>query len=125
VPEDIDVTLCTHIVYAFAKLEDGVLAPTEWNDETTPWSKGMMLCNPPELLSVKRDSSVMRNYISPAYGTSALTWLAIDRPYRHIHYTSAHMDGNKFIVVINNHHVSIHYYTKNDVHENIFLDAIL
>ncbi|KAI0213288.1 Acidic mammalian chitinase [Lamellibrachia satsuma] len=41
VPEDIDVTLCTHIVYAFAKLEDGVLAPTEWNDETTPWSKGM------------------------------------------------------------------------------------
>lgn len=40
-PEDIDVTLCTHIVYAFAKLDDGVLAPTEWNDETTPWSKGM------------------------------------------------------------------------------------
>lgn len=39
-PEDIDVNLCTHLVYAFAKISDGVLAPYEWNDDSTPWSKG-------------------------------------------------------------------------------------
>lgn len=39
-PENIDVTLCTHLVYAFAKISDGVLAPFEWNDDSTPWSKG-------------------------------------------------------------------------------------
>ena len=80
VPEDIDVALCTHIVYAFAKLEDGVLAPTEWNDETTPWSKGIIFDNPPELHSLKLDSSVMRNYISSVYGSGVLTRLAIEKP---------------------------------------------
>ena len=41
VPEDIDPTLCTHIVYAFAVIKGGVIAPYEWNDVSTPWSKGM------------------------------------------------------------------------------------
>ncbi|XP_059163004.1 chitotriosidase-1-like [Physella acuta] len=41
-PEDIDPHLCTHIHYAFAKLnESSQLAPYEWNDESTPWSVGM------------------------------------------------------------------------------------
>nr|BAV14504.1 chitinase [Lymnaea stagnalis] len=41
-PEDIDPNLCTHIHYAFAKLnESSELAPFEWNDESTPWSVGM------------------------------------------------------------------------------------
>ena len=41
VPENIDVNICTHLIYAFAKLEGNQLAPVEWNDDTTPWSKGM------------------------------------------------------------------------------------
>ena len=40
-PENMDVNLCTHIVYSFAKLENDVLAPYEWNDESTAWSTGM------------------------------------------------------------------------------------
>ena len=39
-PNDIDLSLCTHVFYAFAKIEGGVLAPYEWNDDTTPWQKG-------------------------------------------------------------------------------------
>jgi chitinase len=42
VPENVDPFLCTHIIYAFAKLdESGVLQPFEWNDESTEWSRGM------------------------------------------------------------------------------------
>lgn len=40
-PENLDVSLCTHVMYAFAKLEKGVLAAYEWNDESTEWSVGM------------------------------------------------------------------------------------
>ena len=36
-----DFNLCTHIVYSFAKLENGILAAYEWNDESTQWSTGM------------------------------------------------------------------------------------
>ncbi|XP_071953623.1 probable chitinase 10 isoform X2 [Antedon mediterranea] len=42
VPEDIDPYLCTHIVYAFAKIGSGnSLQAYEWNDESTSWSVGM------------------------------------------------------------------------------------
>jgi chitinase len=40
-PESIDPQLCTHYVYAFAKLNGNQLAPFEWNDDDTDWSKGM------------------------------------------------------------------------------------
>lgn len=40
-PENIDPSLCTHVVYSFAQLRNSVLAPYEWNDESTPWSVGM------------------------------------------------------------------------------------
>jgi len=40
-PEDIDVSLCTHVMYAFAKISNGVLTPFEWNDLSEPWMKGM------------------------------------------------------------------------------------
>ncbi|XP_035824887.1 chitotriosidase-1 [Aplysia californica] len=41
-PNNIDPSLCTHIHYAFAKLNDSSqLAPFEWNDESTDWSVGM------------------------------------------------------------------------------------
>jgi len=40
-PEDIDVTLCTHVMYAFAKISSGVLHPFEWNDLSEEWMKGM------------------------------------------------------------------------------------
>ena len=33
--------MCTHIMYSFAKLQNGELAAYEWNDESTDWSKGM------------------------------------------------------------------------------------
>ena len=41
VPENIDGSLCTHIIYAYAKLQRYSLAPFEWNDESTRWMKGM------------------------------------------------------------------------------------
>jgi len=42
VPENIDPRYCTHIHYAFAKINaSNQLAPFEWNDETTPWMVGM------------------------------------------------------------------------------------
>lgn len=40
-PENIDPQLCTHIIFAFAKLTNGQLAPFEWNDESTSSSKGL------------------------------------------------------------------------------------
>ncbi|XP_071951851.1 LOW QUALITY PROTEIN: chitotriosidase-1-like [Antedon mediterranea] len=40
-PANIDPFLCTHIVYSFAKMANGVLEPFEWNDESTDWSDGM------------------------------------------------------------------------------------
>ena len=41
-PEDVDPFMCTHIIYAFAKLNgQSILEEFEWNDPTTEWSKGM------------------------------------------------------------------------------------
>ncbi|CAF4086173.1 unnamed protein product, partial [Rotaria sp. Silwood1] len=40
-PEYIDINLCTHIIYAFAKVENSRINPYEWNDESSPWSIGM------------------------------------------------------------------------------------
>ena len=39
-PENLDASLCTHIIYAFAVLNNSKLVPFEWNDEDTAWSKG-------------------------------------------------------------------------------------
>jgi chitinase len=41
VPENIDASLCTHYIYAFAKMDGNKLAPFEWNDDDTECSKGM------------------------------------------------------------------------------------
>jgi chitinase len=35
VPENIDASLCTHYIYAFAKMDGNKLAPFEWNDDDT------------------------------------------------------------------------------------------
>ncbi|KAH9508785.1 Endochitinase 1 [Bulinus truncatus] len=32
-PEDIDASLCTHLIYAFAKVSDSRLESVEWNDK--------------------------------------------------------------------------------------------
>ncbi|KAK7111416.1 chitotriosidase-1-like [Littorina saxatilis] len=40
-PEDIDTSLCSHVIFAFAKLDGNHLTNFEWNDLSTKWSKGM------------------------------------------------------------------------------------
>ena len=44
-PEDLDPSLCTHIIYAYAKVievEVGWgIGPTEWNDLDMDWAEGM------------------------------------------------------------------------------------
>ena len=40
-PEDIDPSLCTHLIFAFATMVGNQLTPYEWNDDSTPWSKGL------------------------------------------------------------------------------------
>ena len=41
-PEDIDPHLCTHIIFAFGKINDqSELEAFEWNDESTDWAPGM------------------------------------------------------------------------------------
>ncbi|KAL3875560.1 hypothetical protein ACJMK2_033501 [Sinanodonta woodiana] len=40
-PENVDPNLCTHLIYAFATLTGNQLKAYEWNDESTPWMKGM------------------------------------------------------------------------------------
>ena len=41
-PDNIDPTLCTHIVFAFAVIGKNLqLKSYEWNDESTPGVKGM------------------------------------------------------------------------------------
>jgi chitinase len=39
-PENVDASLCTHVIFSFAKLEGNQLAPFEWNDDDTDWSRG-------------------------------------------------------------------------------------
>lgn len=39
-PEDLDPKLCTHVIFAFAKLTGNNLEAFEWNDEDTDWSQG-------------------------------------------------------------------------------------
>ncbi|KAH9512995.1 hypothetical protein Btru_035548 [Bulinus truncatus] len=41
VPENVDPTLCTHLIYAFGKPEGTTIVPFEWNDDSTEWSQGM------------------------------------------------------------------------------------
>ncbi|KAL4240742.1 hypothetical protein ACF0H5_001531 [Mactra antiquata] len=40
-PEDVDPSLCTHLIYVYAKLKANKLAPVEWNDDGNKWSEGM------------------------------------------------------------------------------------
>ena len=44
-PEDLNPSLCTHIIYAYAKVievESGWgIGPTEWNDLDMDWAEGM------------------------------------------------------------------------------------
>lgn len=40
-PEDVDPTLCTHLIYVYAKLQGNKLKPAEWNDDGSAWSEGM------------------------------------------------------------------------------------
>ena len=42
-PYDIDPNLCTHIIFAFAKVVGETIQPYEWNDPDTEWTKGKFL----------------------------------------------------------------------------------
>jgi len=57
-PENIDPNLCTHIIYSFAKLIGNKLAAYEWNDESTPWLKGMYVCFIIYIVPLKQDVSI-------------------------------------------------------------------
>ena len=41
VPENVDLFLCTYVVYAFTELSRNHLAAFEWNDEAVDRSTGM------------------------------------------------------------------------------------
>ena len=36
-PDEIDASLCTHLIFAFAKLENNKLVNYEWNDVPPTW----------------------------------------------------------------------------------------
>ncbi|CAL1540570.1 unnamed protein product [Lymnaea stagnalis] len=40
-PEDVDPDLCTHLIYAFASLEENKLVAVEWNEDETKSRKGL------------------------------------------------------------------------------------
>ncbi|XP_055885848.1 chitinase-3-like protein 1 [Biomphalaria glabrata] len=40
-PEDIDPFLCTHLIFAFAKVKNSKIEAVEWNDEDTDVTKGL------------------------------------------------------------------------------------
>lgn len=41
-PDNLDAKLCTHVIYAFAKIDENYeLKAFEWNDESTEWAVGM------------------------------------------------------------------------------------
>ena len=40
-PEDVDTSLCTHLIYAFATMSGNRLKAYEWNDESEEWMVGM------------------------------------------------------------------------------------
>ena len=41
-PENVDATLCSHIIYAFAKMEGNQLQAFKWNDEEGGYNKDGM-----------------------------------------------------------------------------------
>lgn len=58
-PEDIDPTLCTHIIFSFAKIDENLeLSSFEWNDESTEFSQGMYH-KTVELKSINKDLKVL------------------------------------------------------------------
>ncbi|ESO03402.1 hypothetical protein HELRODRAFT_80436, partial [Helobdella robusta] len=70
-PENIDPSLCTHIMYAFGKLVDGQLLPFEWNDETSG-SKGMFE-RVTDLKKVNKDLKVILSVGGWNAGTAEMT----------------------------------------------------
>ncbi|KAK2180319.1 hypothetical protein NP493_450g02061 [Ridgeia piscesae] len=53
-PENVDPSLCTHIIYAFATMSGNRLAAYEWNDEDTAWSTGMYETSSPRPVTLCR-----------------------------------------------------------------------
>lgn len=54
--EDLDPKLCTHVIFAFAKLTGNNLEAFEWNDEDTDWSQGMYS----RMMALKRQNSQLK-----------------------------------------------------------------
>lgn len=59
-PENIDPFLCTQISYAFATVINGEAKNFEWNDESTPWSKGMF----EKVIEIKNKNPLLQVYVA-------------------------------------------------------------
>ncbi|CAG5131527.1 unnamed protein product [Candidula unifasciata] len=72
--KDIDPNVCTHIVFAFAKLNGNKLAPIEWNDESSDGETGQyeMLAN------LKQKNPSLKNMIAVG------GWSLGSDPFHHV-----------------------------------------
>ncbi|MCP9258439.1 Acidic mammalian chitinase [Dirofilaria immitis] len=75
-PENIPKGLCTHILYAFAKVDQlGISQAFEWNDEDTEWSKGMY-SRVIELKNTDPELKILLSYGGYNFGSAIFTAIA-------------------------------------------------
>ncbi len=68
-PENIDPFICTHLIYAFAKIGTNLtLAAIEWNDESTEWNVG----NFQKFTDLKKTNPALKCLLS--VGGSSAPW---------------------------------------------------
>lgn len=77
-PENIDPFLCTHLIYAFAVIKDGLLAPFEWNDESIGSTKGLYE-RTTDLKKINPDLKVMLSVGGWNFGSAQFSRLVSDQ----------------------------------------------
>lgn len=82
VPENIDPNLCTHIIYAFAKIDDNfLLSEFEWNDLSTEYLKG----NYEKVIGLKKQNKNLKVLLAVGgwtHGSSKFSDMARDNLLR-------------------------------------------
>jgi GH18 family chitinase len=77
-PDSINAALCTHIIFAFAKINEHYeLAAYEWNDESTDWAKGMYQ----RVVDLKQDNPDLKVMLAVGgwnHGSSLFSFMASD-----------------------------------------------